>query len=57
MESEYMKEKTWALISSAFLIFAAVLSTQWLVGQAAGGGADNPDARPPVTIVGPIAAL
>jgi hypothetical protein len=48
-QGEYMKEKTWVLISSAFLIFAAVLPTQWLVGQAAGGGADNPDARPPVT--------
>ena len=44
-----MKEKTWVLIPVALLIFAAALPAQWLAGQAAGGGDDNPDARPPVT--------
>jgi hypothetical protein len=48
-ESESMKAKAWVLVPAALLILAAVLPAQWLAGQAAGGGDDNPDAKPPVT--------
>lgn len=44
-----MKQKTWALIPAALLIFVTALSAQWLAGQATASGGDDPDARPPVT--------
>jgi|HubBroStandDraft_5_1064220.scaffolds.fasta_scaffold113687_2 hypothetical protein len=47
--SQPMKQKTWALIPAALLIFATALSAQWLAGQATASGGDDPDARPPVT--------
>jgi hypothetical protein len=44
-----MKDKTWPLILSALLIFAATLTAQSLPSQATTTGGDDPDARPPVT--------
>jgi hypothetical protein len=44
-----LKEKSWAVIPAALLIFAAALAAQPIPRQAAVSGGDDPDARPPVT--------
>ena len=44
-----MIDKTRSLILAALLILATAVPMRWLMGQGAGSGGDNPDARPPVT--------
>ena len=44
-----MKQKTWALIPAALLIFAAALTAQSPPTKSAGSGGDDPNVRPPVT--------
>lgn len=45
-----MEQKRSALIFATLVIFVVMLPTRWLTGQSTGSdGANNPNARPPVT--------
>jgi hypothetical protein len=48
-ESEGVKQKSWALIPAAILIFAVASMAQSLPSQAAANGGDDSEAKPPVT--------